>query len=102
MTSIFLIELLSGCGEESGGDDPDPVPMPTISSIDPSSGMVGDEVTITGTNFGSTASENTVTFNGVTASVGTASATQLVVEVPENVTTGPVAVTVGDQTVRGP
>lgn len=102
LTSIILIGLFSSCGEESGGDDPDPVPMPTISSIDPSSGMVGDEVTITGTNFGSTASENTVTFNGVTASVGTASATQLVVEVPENVTTGPVAVTVGDQTVRGP
>ncbi|MEM6842721.1 MAG: IPT/TIG domain-containing protein [Bacteroidota bacterium] len=102
MTSIFLIGLFSGCSEEGGGDDPDPVPMPTISSIDPSSGVVGDEVTITGTNFGSTASENAVTFNGVTASVVTASATQLVVEVPENATTGPVVVTVGDQTVRGP
>ncbi len=97
----LITGISSGCSEESGGVDPEPAPLPTISSIDPTSGMVGDEVTITGTNFSSTTSENTVTFNGITASVETASPTQLVVKVPENATNGPVAVTVNDQTVRG-
>lgn len=65
---------------------------PVISSFSPS-GYVGDEVTITGENFSTTASENIVEFNGVTATVSSASATSLTVTVPEGATTGKITVT---------
>ncbi len=55
---------------------------PTITSFTPSSGAVGTSVTITGTNFNTTAANNVVYFGGVKASVTSATATQLVVTVP--------------------
>ncbi len=98
----LLIGLLPGCSEDGDGDsDPTPI-IPTVTAIDPTSGIVGTEVTITGTNFSSTAAENTVTFNGTSSTVKSASSTQLLVNVPENATTGPVAVAVGGQTSQGP
>jgi len=103
-TLVFFIAtlLLLGCSESETDDPTPPEPEPTITSISPTSGSVGDEVTITGTNFSSTLNENTVTFNGTETPVETASSTQLVVKVPQNATTGPVAVTVNGKTVRGP
>ncbi|MEQ9441250.1 MAG: IPT/TIG domain-containing protein [Cyclobacteriaceae bacterium] len=101
ITILVLSYLLPGCGEDSGGDDPTPA-APTITTINPTSGIIGTEVTIIGSNFSSTTGENTVTFNGITATVTSASSTQLVVEVPENATTGAVAVVVNDQRVEGP
>jgi photosystem II stability/assembly factor-like uncharacterized protein len=70
---------------------------PTITSITPSSGAIGDRVTIDGTNFSPTASElnNEVTFGPVVASsFFSASPTQLEVSVPPGATTGPVQVEV--------
>jgi YD repeat-containing protein len=66
-----------------------------VSIIDftPKSGPVGTSVTIYGTGFRSTASENTVTFNGVAAPIISATATQVVAEVPTGATTGPITVT---------
>jgi protocatechuate 3,4-dioxygenase beta subunit len=64
-----------------------------------SSGAVGSSITITGTNFSTTASENTVTINGVTATVTAATSTQLTVTVPEGATSGVIAVTVAGVTV---
>src|SRR6266851_3023502 len=43
-------------------------PVPSISSLSPTSGASGISVTITGSNFGSTKGSSTVTFGGVTAS----------------------------------
>jgi YVTN family beta-propeller protein len=75
------------------------IPAPTITSFTPSSGAQGTAVTITGTNFSATGSSNTVKFNGgIQASVTSASATQLVVTLPETATTGKITVTVGGQT----
>lgn len=75
--------------------DPTPVtPAPTVESINPAQGKAGDVVTITGTNFSTTLSENTVTFNGVAATVKTATATQITVTAP-TATTGAVVVKVG-------
>ncbi|MGD1893512.1 MAG: IPT/TIG domain-containing protein, partial [Cyclobacteriaceae bacterium] len=101
---LFFIAflLLLSCDESETTDPPPPEPEPTITSISPTSGSVGDEVTITGTNFSSTLNENTVTFNVAEAAVEVASATQLIVKVPEDATTGPVAVTVNEKTVSGP
>ena len=62
------------------------IPPPTITSFTPSSGPVGTAVTITGTGFDSTAANNTVYFDGVKATITSASATQLVVTFPAGTT----------------
>jgi YD repeat-containing protein len=63
-----------------------------IISFAPQSGTVGATVTISGTAFSPTPSQNTVQFNGTTASIVSASATSLVVTVPTGATTGPISV----------
>ena len=57
--------------------------QPSISSFSPASGPVGTEVTITGTNFNTTAADNVVFFGATKATVTTASATSLTVTVPD-------------------
>ena len=68
--------------------------QPTISSFSPASGPVGTSVTITGTNFNTTPSNNIVFFGAVKANVTAASATSLTVTVPLGVTYQPITVTV--------
>ncbi len=70
-----------------------------ILNIVPQRGAGGSTVTIYGQNFSGVASGDVVTFNGVAATVISASATSLVVSTPAGVTTGPVSVTVGGNTV---
>ncbi|KGX70127.1 hypothetical protein Y026_936 [Burkholderia pseudomallei TSV28] len=65
----------------------------------PTHGEAGAQVTIQGQGFDSNPANDTVSFNGVAATVISASSTQLVVMVPGGVTTGPISVTVGTQTV---
>lgn len=74
-------------------------PVLSISSIIPTSGPVGTPITITGTEFGSTPVENIVRFNGITATVTSASQTSLVVIVPSSATTGAITVTVACKVV---
>jgi len=66
-----------------------------ISIIDfsPETGPVGIAVTINGTGFSTTPGQNTVKFNGVAATVSSATKTQLQVTVPTAATSGPVSVT---------
>ena len=71
--------------------------VPTISSFYPGSGVVGNHVTIYGTNFG-ILSENTLKFNGTAAVIATSNATTLTTYVPAGATTGPITVTVNGQT----
>jgi IPT/TIG domain len=71
------------------------VPTATITSLSPASGEVGATVTITGTNFGSPHGTSAVSFNGVTATPTSWSATSIAVQVPGGATTGNVVVTVG-------
>jgi hypothetical protein len=75
---------------------------PIITSINPTSGKPGDNVTINGQNFGATVAANAVTFNDVVAFVTSASPTTLVVIVPVGATTGPVKVVVNGITATGP
>jgi len=70
-----------------------PASTVAILNFTPKSGPVGTTVTISGTGYSATASQNTVTFNGTAATVSSATATQLVVTVPTGATTGPIAVT---------
>jgi len=66
-----------------------------IIEFDPQSGPAGTTtVTVFGTGFGVTPQDNTLTINGVSATVSSASPTQLVATVPAGATTGPIAVTV--------
>jgi len=67
---------------------------PGITSLSTTSATIGSLVTITGTNFGSTQSASTVTFNGTGGTPVSWSATSIVVPVPLGATTGNVVVTV--------
>ena len=75
---------------------------PGISSVEPDSGRVGTEVTIKGMNFSATASENNIVFNGSSATVKEAAEDQLVTEVPEDASDGPIKVTVKQKSTTGP
>ena len=66
---------------------------PTVTSFSPTSGPIGTSVTITGTNFNTSAVANKVYFGGKKATVSTASSTQLVVTVPLGAAYGPITVT---------
>lgn len=67
--------LTSTCSTTPGGG----AVAPTISGFTPSSGAPGASVTITGANF---ATDSTVTLNGISATVVSATATQIVITIP--------------------
>ena len=91
ITTACLLGLvaLPGCGNGLS---------PTITGFSPTSGEVGETVTIQGTNFDTTADDNTVTFNGVTATVDSSTATSIVTTVPSGATTGSISVKVDGMT----
>jgi len=65
-----------------------------ILEFTPHSGAAGSAVTIYGTGFSTTPGANAVKFNGTTATVTAATATQLTVTVPTGASTGTISVTV--------
>jgi hypothetical protein len=98
-TSGFItVTTPNGTGQSStqftvsgGGGNP-----PTVTSFSPTSGPVGTNVAITGTNFTGATS---VTFNGTAATSFTVnSSTQIHANVPSGATTGKIAVTTGNGT----
>ncbi|MGY4538382.1 hypothetical protein ACVW0P_002802 [Mucilaginibacter sp. UYNi724] len=71
----------------------------TLASFSPTSGKVGDTITITGTNYSTTLTDNVVKFSGPTgllvgANVIAATATQIKAVVPQSATTGKLNLTV--------
>nr|WP_299337899.1 IPT/TIG domain-containing protein [Allomuricauda sp.] len=99
LLSAGLIAL--SCSKDDSSENDPVTETPTISKIDPAQGPVGQVVTIEGSNFSATESQNTVTFGAATAVPNTATATQLTVTVPEGATSGAVKVTVGGKTATG-
>src|SRR5262249_50294352 len=75
------------------------VPPPTLTSLTPSTGHVGDIVTIAGTGFGQ--NQGTVTFNGTSATPVMWTGTSIVARVPVGATTGSVVVTAAGQASNG-
>jgi hypothetical protein len=73
---------------------------PIISGFTNSAGLVGDAVLISGENFSTTITDNSVHFNGISSQITAASANEISVIVPENATTGPITVTVLGQSDR--
>lgn len=96
IASLFLLALtliVAGCGS---GSDTKPL---AVNSFSPTSGPVGTQVTISGTSFSSTASDNSVTFAGnASATVTSASSSQIKVTVPDGAMTGPITVSKGGET----
>ena len=64
----------------------------SIAQLAPSSGEAGDTIEINGTGFSSNPGSNTVKFNGTAATVKAATPWSLTVEIPAEVTSGPVTV----------
>jgi hypothetical protein len=93
LTACFLVIIFS-CDD----DEPKKVKEPAIISFTPTSALPGSEVIITGENFSTTAADNEVAFNGVAATVSSASATELTVAVPATASTGKITVTVNGKT----
>jgi uncharacterized protein (TIGR03437 family) len=102
-SGFYSVGSASGSGGGGGGSGS----APAINGLSPSVGQVGATVTITGTNFGS--SPGTVTFTStiapptdtVPALITNWSASQIVVQVPDGTTTGPVVVTVNGTASNG-
>jgi hypothetical protein len=67
---------------------------PNVSYTNPASGPVGTSVTVTGSYFGATQGNSTVSFNGTQATPTSWSDTSIVAPVPSGATTGAVKVTV--------
>ncbi len=74
---------------------------PNISSLNPTSGVVGAGVIISGTTFGASQGSSTVKFNGTTATCTTWSPTSLSCPVPSAATTGNVVVNVSGNNSNG-
>src|SRR5438477_12557964 len=102
MLVLALAITTVGCGARSsspgGGGNPSPA---SITSLNPTSGVLGTPVTITGANFGATQGTSTVTFSGTAATPTSWSATSIVAPVPTGATTGNVVVTVGGVASNG-
>ncbi len=75
-------------------------PIISLNTVSPLKGAVGSTVTITGSNFSTTLSENKVRFGTVEATVLTASTSQLTVTVPPGAALGLVSVTRDNLTAR--
>ncbi len=90
--AFALMVTLDACKSKTT----DPVPVaPTIVAFAPTSGKVGDQVVITGSNFDATAANNVVTIGGIAATVTASSSTSIAVTVPATAVTGKIAVTIG-------
>src|SRR5262249_18571208 len=73
----------------------------TIGYLTPTSGPIGQSVTISGSNFGSTQGASTVKFSGISATASSWSATSITATVPNGAFTGNVVVTVGGVASNG-
>jgi len=92
----FIMQMVAFRAAAAGSGAP-----ASITSLSPTSGAVGTPVTITGTNFGTSQGTSTVTFNGISATPTSWSATSIVVPVPSGATTGNVVVTVSGAASNG-
>lgn len=94
-----IVSVTNPDGTANGPNYTVTVPVPTISSISPTSGPIGTTVTITGTNFtGATA----VRLNGTLVTYNLVSSSSITFVVPAGATTGVVSVTTPGGTATGP
>ena len=94
---FFISIILFSCTKKVGEQPPPAVQSPTISDFNPQSGAPGIDVTITGTNFSATISDDDVEFNGVKAVLKNATNTTLTVTIPQGATSGKITVNVNSK-----
>jgi hypothetical protein len=92
--------VVSASGVASNGINFTVVEGLGITSVSPTSGVVGTEVAITGTGFGATQGSSTISLNGTTAVVASWSDTSIIAFVPSGASSGPFSVTVNSNTVN--
>ncbi|GAA3632264.1 YCF48-related protein [Flavivirga jejuensis] len=100
LTVIVPIDAISGpvtvtAGGKTGTSNILNIDIPnlTITSINPPAANRGDTVTISGVDFGDTIDDNTILFGTEAATIVSASSTEIEVIVPENISVGPITVT---------
>jgi IPT/TIG domain/Bacterial Ig-like domain (group 2)/Galactose oxidase, central domain len=86
--------VVHASGVDSNGKAFTILATPSITGLSVNSGLIGANVTITGTNFGSPQGISTVKFNGTVATATTWTPTSIVTTVPSGATTGNIVVTV--------
>lgn len=100
-----LLVVLSICFIQTSckkTDPPAPTSVPTIVSVSPLSGKNGDTITIIGTNFSSTISDNSVSIGGTAASVIYSSTTSIKFIVPNINSGGQIILSTAGQKINGP
>ena len=93
--------IVTVSGQASNGVSFTVLPMPSITSLSPTSEAVGAAVTINGSNFGASQGNGTVTFNTTRATVTSWSAGSIQVTVPAGATTGNVVVNASGVNTNG-
>ncbi len=105
LSFVLLLLALSSCKKENNNAVNDPKPKDTTLQVSSLSGTTlhyGDTLTITGNNFSATPLNNTVTINGIAATLQSATATSLKVIVPAvGAVSGEVIIKAGNQTASG-
>jgi hypothetical protein len=96
---LFLSAVLVFAACKKDSDNPATEP-PVTEPLSMAAAKPGDTIIITGENFSEVAANNTVKFNGVTATVVSATATQIVVVIPANASSGTITVTVNGKTTE--
>ncbi|MBS1667150.1 MAG: IPT/TIG domain-containing protein [Bacteroidetes bacterium] len=102
---IFTVFTVVACHKNAaspGGAPPVLPTPPTVTSVFPDTGAYNTIVSISGTNFNPNLVNDIVSFNGVSAIVDSASATQLKVVVPKGSGTGNIKISVGGLSTNGP
>jgi len=102
--SIFTILLFFAACSKNGNNVNKPVTTDRtnavkITSIAPLSGIRNSLITITGQNFDTTLSKNSVTIDGQQAFVESVTSSSIIITVPNNAGSGPIILTTGDKTV---
>jgi N-acetylneuraminic acid mutarotase len=100
-TLLILSCILTSCskgGSENNAPNPPPLPIPSITSVNPSTGSAGLFITINGKNFSSTLTDNQVKFNGMDAQVVEADSIHILAKIPAGATTGKITVTLYGKT----
>jgi hypothetical protein len=98
VSCVASIFLLASCKKQSTSPGSDLA----INSISPVSGTSNINDTLTGTGFSASISDDSVFFNGKSATILSAGTKQLIVSVPAGASTGKVSVSVKGQTATGP
>jgi archaellum component FlaF (FlaF/FlaG flagellin family) len=93
-----MMFLFFACSKKNDTSSPT-APVLAIKSITPDSGLVASEILITGTNFSNIPGQDVVKIAGITATVNSATNSQLKITVPDSATSGKITVTVNGQTV---